>query len=530
MKRQVPDVSARRRLHRLAPIFTALALAAAPALGVGHALAQGDAKAADTKAPATKKPKADAAASADAGAPADAGADAAGKAGPLPAGHPDVGDELPAGHPPLDSEEEDAAPEASPHGGGSGGGMFRALPDTAQDDPSLPVGTIVISIRDAENRPIPKAPIALGILQQSVAKGDTRDRRTLEADETGAARIDGLGIGAGTSYRVSTSRGPATYASIPFSLGDKAGKRVVLHAYEAVTTIEGAKVGMQAFVFVTLREDSISVEHMFNVVNVGNTSWVPDKNGARVGLPEGFRAFTKPDGMEDVRFDEDKSGGAHLAGTIAPGVHETTFRYQVPLAGKEKQSMRIDLPPHVAEVRVFAEASKSMSLLVAGFPEAQRTQGRDGRKVLVTARQATQAERGINSIEITLAGLPTPGWGRWVAVALAAFAVAAAGTYMARQQADGGVPDEAREDLLEAREALLGEFVALEKARQSGDIGPKTYARLKTALLDALARIEMRLEATKPKTPPATKGKPDKRQAARAADRVEDDDDEEDAS
>jgi hypothetical protein len=521
---------------RLAPIFTALTLAAVPAFGVGHALAaQGDAKAADTKAPANRpKPnepaakKADAGASADAGAPTDAVADAGGKtAGPLPPGHPPTGDELPAGHPPVGGEEEGAAePEDAPHGGG----MFKALPDTAQDDPSLPPGTLIITIKDSENRPIPKAPVALGILHQSAAKGDQREQRTLEADEAGSARVEGLGVSAGTSYRVITNRGPATYASIPFTLTDKAGKRVVLHAYEATSNLEGAMVGMQAFVFVTLREDSISVEHMFKVYNVGKTAWVPDQNGARISLPEGFKAFTKPEGMEDVRFDEAKGGGAFLTGTVTPGVHETTFRYQVPLAGSEKQTFRISLPPRVGEARVFAEASKSMSLLVSGFPEAQRTQGRDGRKVLVTARQAAQGERGIGALEITLAGLPTPGWGRWVAVALAGFALAAAGTYVARLRAAGGEPEEARDDLLEAREALLGEFVALEKARKNGDVGPKTYARLKAALLDALARIETRLEATKAKAkakaPPAPKDKREgdereQRKAERDEDRAE---------
>jgi hypothetical protein len=327
-----------------------------------------------------------------------------------------------------------------------------------------------------------------------VSMGDSRDRRALDMDAEGSARIDGLPVSAGTSYRVSTTKGPASYATAPFALSDKVGKRVVLHAYEATPALEGAMVGMQAFVFVSLREDSLSMEHLFNVYNIGKVSWVPSPGVARVGLPEGFKAFNKPDSMGDVRFDEDSGKGAYLVGTIAPGPHESTFRYQVPLAGEEKQTLRIELPPRVGEVRVFAEASKKMGLAVAGFPEAQRTQGRDGRKLLVTARQATAGERGINVLEITVAGLPTKGPGRWIAVLLAGLAVAVGGTYVARQRGEGGMPEEARDDLLEAREALLGEFVALEKARKSGDIGPKTYARLSLSLLDALARIESRLE------------------------------------
>jgi hypothetical protein len=51
-------------------------------------------------------------------------------------------------------------------------------------------------------------------------------------------------------------------------------------------------------------------------------------------------------------------------------------------------------------------------------------------------------------------------------------------------------PDQAaRQDLLEAREALLSELVALERARGRAEIGPKSYERVRTLLVDALARI-----------------------------------------
>ncbi|MDC0749745.1 carboxypeptidase-like regulatory domain-containing protein [Polyangium mundeleinium] len=502
------------RRTRLGILGAALTVAAA-AISLPHvATAAGEDKPAAAKKAdeAPKKPDAKAekdkpsADKPDAG-PGDAGAGDGGKtAGPLPAGHPDVG-ELPPGHPSVD-EGAEADPHAgeSPHGAnphgdaprrGGNSGFFEAPPDTAVEDQTLPPGTMVFTIRDADDRPIPNATAILGILKSSVAQGDKRERREITTDAEGTARLDGLPVGAGTSYRVTTMRGLGTYATDAFALSDKAGKRVVLHAYEATDNVEGALVGAQAFVFVSLREGVLSVEQLFNVFNIGKVAWVPGKGAAQVGLPEGYQAFRIPDGMTDVRFIDEPTKGPWLSGTIAPGRHEASFSYQVPLDGKDRQTFRVELPPRVGEVRIFSEANKTMGLQVAGFPEAQRQAGRDGRKVMVTMRQAMQGERGINALDITITGLPVPGNTRWFALFFALSAAGLAAAYTIRQRAEGAVPDEAKDDLLEAREALLGEFVALEKAHQKGDIGPKTYGRLKAALLDALARIEARLDEVK---------------------------------
>jgi len=412
----------------------------------------------------------------------------------LPPGHPPVDEGLPPGHPQVDEDgDEEAHPD--PHGGKNPRANFFEPPeDTAEDDATLPPGTLIITIADADGKPLANAPVVLGILKSSVAQGDKRDRRAFDTDALGTAKLEGLPVGAGVSYRVTTTRGAATYASSPFALSDKAGKRATVHAYEAVTEIEQALVGFRSFVFVSLREDALVVEQLFGVFNIGKLAWVPDAKGAFVGLPQGYKAWNKSEGMSDIQFVEENGKGAHLQGTIPPGQHEASFRFQVPLEGTERQTFHIELPPHVGDARVFSEANKSMGLEVAGFPDAQRQRGRDGRKVIVTARQASQGERGIQTLDITITGLPVPGPGRWIAVIFAIGALGVAAAYTVKLHKEGGVPEDARDDLLEAREALLGEFVALEKAKNQGDIGPKTYTRLRTALLDALARIEAKLD------------------------------------
>jgi hypothetical protein len=432
----------------------------------------------------------------DAGAPADAKGVASGA---LPPGHPPMAaDGMPAGHPAVDpdadDDDDDEAP-ANPHGGGGMGDprFFKAPPDGAEDDPTLPVGALVVSIMDAQGAPMPRASVTLGIVHASIARGDTSERKSAETDERGVARFEGLTSGSGTSYRVSTARDGATYAIPPFALGDRTGKRAVLHAYEAAAVIDRLPVGAQAVVFLSLREDSIQVQQYFSVFNLGAVSWIAD---APFDLPAGFRAFNKQETAEDARVDEVKDKGAALRGTFAPGRHDIAFQYQIPLAGKETQLIKMELPPHIAQARVMAEASRAMTLDVSGFPATQ-TARREGKRLLITEQAMTRIDAGTQTLTINLGGLPTEGPGRYIALVLAAGALLGGVSYALSKRGKDGPDPEARADLAEAREALLDELVALERARKRGEVGPKTYDRVRRALLDSLARIVTMLDQIK---------------------------------
>ncbi|WP_433930978.1 carboxypeptidase-like regulatory domain-containing protein [Sorangium cellulosum] len=438
------------------------------------------AAAAGAASPAAAPP----AGAADAGAPDAAGA--------LPPGHPEVGQELPSGHPPVGGSAAGGA--ASRRASEQLTGLFDAPEDAVQDDTGLPPGVVVLTVQDADGKPVPRIPIDIDILQSSVTKGDSRERVTRETDDAGVVRLENLTIGAGTSYGISVTREGATFSLPHFGLGAEAGKRAVLHVYEATPDVNNLLVGTQGIIYLQLRQDSISVEQLFQVYNLGRVAWLPNETFA---LPPDYKAFSKTDTMDDMRLEEAKGTGVALRGTVSPGRHEGQFRWQVPFNREERQTIRIELPPRMAQLRVMAEASKSMTLNVAGFPAAQRTQNRDGKKILITEKQSSRVEGGLRTVEITLAGLPTPGWGRWIALILAGATVigGAAVNLVRRRDDDRGADDEERRELLEARDALLDEFVELERARKRGDVGPKTYERVRGALLDALARIVAMIEA-----------------------------------
>lgn len=410
---------------------------------------------------------------------------------------------LPPGHPPVD-DDENGGPSANAQPDVPG--MFNPPPNGATDDASLPVGTIVVSVRDAEDKPIPRAPLTVTVLRNTVAKGEAPpENRTSTTDEQGGFRYDNLPVGAGASFRVTTQRGSAKYEAPPFSLSDKVGKRVVVHAYEVTSNIDRTKVGIQGVVYLQLREDSLNVQQYFGVLNMGSVAWAPED--AVVALPEGFRAFNKQDTTDEGRVEEAADKGVAFRGTFGPGQHELDFHYTVPLAGTERQTLRFQLPPHFAHMRVMVEASKQMGLEVPGFPDAQRQTGRDGKKLLITERQAARADGGLTSIEVTLSGLPTQGPGRWISVMLGlAFVAAGVGYVVKRRGTPGALDDDTRRDLRDAQGALLDEIVALERAHRSGEVGPKTYARVRGALLDALARIVTMVGTTAEKKPVRPRG------------------------
>ncbi|WP_437576602.1 carboxypeptidase-like regulatory domain-containing protein [Sorangium sp. So ce887] len=451
---------------------------------------------AKTPAPSAAKPLAGAAAagSASPAAASTAGADAGAPdaAGALPPGHPEVEQELPSGHPPVGKPP--ARDAASRRASEQATGLFEAPEDTAREDAALPPGVLVLTVQDADGKPVPRVPVDVDIMQSSVTKGDSRERVKRETDDAGTVRLESLTIGGGTSYGISVTRDGGTFSLPHFGLSAEAGKRAVLHVYEATPDVNNLLVGTQGIIYLQLRQDSISVEQLFQVYNLGRVAWLPNETFA---LPPDYKAFNKTESMGEVRFEEVKGTGAALRGTVSPGRHEGQFRWQVPLNLEERQTIRIELPPRMAQMRVMAEASKSMTLNVAGFPAAQRTQNRDGKKILITERQGTRVEGGLKTIEITLGGLPTPSVGRWIALLVAGAAVigGAAMNLVRRRDEDRGPDDEERRELIEARDALLDEFVELERARKRGDVGPKTYDRVRGALLDALARLVAMIEA-----------------------------------
>jgi hypothetical protein len=437
-------------------------------------------------------------------------------AAPAPAPAPDgsaapsSGAARPQAAPASNNGHQAAQAPASGEPSGSAGavpanhpGMGNADPqaDLSEASPSLPPGTISATIVDQQGLPLSGHQVRLGIMFQKIAEGESRSEKFAQADTQGTVLFTGLTSGSDHAYRVTVQFGAANYQTAPFNLKQDMGQRVILHVFPATSEIERAAFGMRGYLYVETRDDVFQCEALFRVFNVGQITWVP--KDVVVQLPKGFKAFKAQEGMTDVRFEQVDGVGARLKGTFPPGQAEASFRFQLPKSDDESLTFRMSVPPHVAEMRVIAEASSTMNLSVDGFQPPVATANQNGQRVLVSVKQLRERNEELKDFTATLSGIPTPGPGRWFALAIAG-CMAIGGAFAARgafDDAAGGkdvVADKKR-----ARELLLRELEALEAARREERIGPRSYQQSRTALIDAIARLGL----PGPSTPARKKAK-----------------------
>jgi hypothetical protein len=361
--------------------------------------------------------------------------------------------------------------------------------DRTSPAPDLRAGTIEVHLHDEKDQPIVGMGVRLGVMKQDVAEGDSRSELTGTTDGRGVVTFSGLSNGSAYSYRVTASKDGGSFATEPIRLGETAGERVLLHVFPVTRDLRQALVGMRGVVFVQPREDVFHIETNFQVLNIGTQAWVP--SSVHIGLPSGAKAFRASESMNDTRVERGASGDAELLGTFSPGQHEVGYQFQLDNDHQSRRTIRVGLPPHVAELRIVAEGARGMVLTAEGFPNAEPMEGQDGSRLLVTGRRLSRGDPALDSIEITLDNLPVPSAGRWYAVGIAT-GLAGIGLVSALQRKRdekrrGSVE---RDELDEAQRLVLDELVALEKLRHEERIGPRTYEETRVELLDALARLE----------------------------------------
>jgi hypothetical protein len=475
------------RPHRSSPALAALLFAGLVAIG-------GAAPARLALAQPAPKPVASGSAPAVAGSARPAGSGSAG----LPAGHPPVAPGepaggLPPGHPQVGQDDDPHGGDphgGDPHGddpgGDPGGGRFKMpMQSAARDDATLPPGSITVEVRDGEGKGLAGAEVTLGIVENSIAKGESRQRRSATTDAGGSAVFAGLDRATAFAYRVSVSREGASYAAPPFNMPTApVGVRATIFAYPTTGEVEKAAVASQGILYIEMRDEVLQFEQGYRIYNLGGTTWLP--GGLAVDLPAGAKAFTSQKAMSDVVWDASGTV-AKLRGTISPGMHDTAYRYQLSSPDTEELNLDIGILPHVQSFRVIVEAPKGLTMEVEGFPPAQPTTNGNGQRILFTERDTPKLDPGFRRVRVRLGNIPVRPQGRWVALGLAIASVI--GAVYAATRLRGQLAAQNSDELQAARAKLLDELEALEKAHKSGEVGPKTYDRVKRALLDSLARV-----------------------------------------
>jgi hypothetical protein len=378
----------------------------------------------------------------------------------------------------LGRDPQDGDPHARAQGGGMPG-VFEPPEDLEQPDPTLPPGTIAIDLFDGDNQPVSHEMVTLGVLINSIAKGDSRKHMLEVTDGRGRVVFSGLETASNIAYRVSSGFQGGAFAAPPFQLEQAKAMHVVLHVYPVTHDVQQALVVAEVTVAAEVREDRLQFEEVVNVYNLGRTAWQPEN--VRMALPHGFTALNAQASMSDQRVEE-ADGAAVLKGTFPPGRHAVDFRWQLPWSGDKDFDFDLGLPPHVAVARVMMPASRDITLIANGFPPAETRHDTQGQKFVVTERHLRPDDPRLTALTIGIHGLPTPGLGRLFATLLAACVIAAGLLQsISRRSRRAGTDAEA------APSALLELLADLERARMTGAVGPKTYERRRREIVQALA-------------------------------------------
>lgn len=419
----------------------------------------------------------------------------------MPSGHPAVGpgqtmgenEENPRGGSPHgapaggDPHGAGAGAE-DPHGAGGGGaqrgdgggGMGEQAPeDAALEDPTIAKGAVDVHISDPTGKPMPGTEVTLGVVYNSVAKGESRKRVVAMADAVGVAHFKDLDTGNGVAYRPMVLRDGATFSVTPFQLGPQRGMRALLHVYPVTSDITQTLVVSQSMVYAEVKDDRIQIQQVYKIYNFGRNAWLPPSDFL-IALPDTFTAFAAQQGMTDVGVDSVAKKGVKLRGTFGPGQHVIEFKWQLPYSGQGEVKFDVGMPPHLAAARVIAPAAKGMGMEVEGFEPTKPSSDGMGQRALVTEKQLRRDDPPVTSITVGIKGLPTEGPGKVIATMLAL-----SGLVMGIVLGSRRAPPR---DTKRERQQLLAALEGLELAHREGTVGPKTYERARRELVDDIAR------------------------------------------
>jgi hypothetical protein len=382
---------------------------------------------------------------------------------------------------------QDSDPHAHARGAPAMPGFFEPPQDASEPDPTSAPGTITVDLRNAENQPVRQEMVTLGVLINSIARGDSRRHVQSTTDDHGRVVFSGLETASNIAYRVSSGFQGGLFGAPPFQLEQAKAMHVVLHVYPVTHELQQTMIVTEATLAAEIRDDRIVVEEALKFYNLGRMAWQPED--VVLKLPESVTAFNAQPSMSDQRVEEEQSA-ARIKGTFPPGQHTLDFRWQLPWSGERDLDFEVGLPPHVAGARVMMPAGSDITLTAYGFPTPVIRRDSRGLKFLVTERQLRPDDAKLTRLSIGIHGLPTPGPARLIATLMAASAVAFGlrFAFVRPPSPSAGDPKTPLLDASIARSTLLAELTELERARATGDVGPKTYERARNEIIDALAR------------------------------------------
>lgn len=381
---------------------------------------------------------------------------------------------VPPGHPPTMPDEEEP----------------RIPKDVVIDDPSVPAGAIWVKILDEKGQPQPNVDVTLTVTRTKISEGESSSKRVVRTDEKGVHLFSGLQKGTDVVYAVSVANAApddaaytAVYASGSFNLPLDRGFQVQLHRFPVSKSIDKLLAAVDgADTIIEIRDDQLEIQQVFDIINVGTTTWALGPEGLFLALPPGNKGLRTAETVDTHGAVGVEGKGVRWIGAFRPGRSRLAYDYKIPYDGAAEFDLEIALPPRVMAARVRIPTRKGMTMTVDGFPPARTEITETGVKVASTLKQGSPQDP-IHVLHVRVGGIPTAGPARLVAFS-AALGIILVGVWaltQARAQREVQASNALRDRI---RLRLLDEIKELDAALARGLIGPKAHARERAKLVD----------------------------------------------
>jgi hypothetical protein len=350
-------------------------------------------------------------------------------------------------------------------GGGEEGGAFRlgATTGVATPAPQLPSGALEVRAFDESGKPLANQLVQLGAAAQG-SEGKLKIEKAT-TDAGGLARFQGLTTGSTVGYAAVIDHGGMRLGTAPFTMPEQGGVTAEIRALERTADPSVIAFGSGGRVILQMHDEILQVLEMLPIENHSSKLFDPGPGGIEIPLPKGF-VNAEAAGESDRKLEVRKSYGIAVHGAIPPRAttnNEITFAFTVTYHGSSHDFLQ-PLPYGLGATTLIIEQAGDLAVEGAGIG-ARQSREVSGRKYWVMPIAALGAGQ---SLAFTVTGLPaTDHTGRYIAGALALLLVLASIFFGRRPGEARQVAGDAREKLLQRREALFEQLVGVERERRT---------------------------------------------------------------
>lgn len=350
---------------------------------------------------------------------------------------------------------------------------------TAVATDEVPAGSISVLVVDVAGEPIEGSPVRVGMRAQQ-----EREAVVGTTDASGVALFEGLATGVAMAYRITVPHEGASYGSTPFRLEANRGHRVRIVRLPTTQDLRFV-LQVQGQMVVEIKNERLHIIQSADLANMSESAYVFPTDGLEFPMPEGFTAFQSAEMMTDQRIEE-SDRGFRVHGSLPPGRVSLRWAYDLPI-NDENLRFSQALPFRTHQYMVVADAAEGLTLSVDRF-SAARTVVQTENRFLVTEQRFSPEEPVLESLVVSLNGIPGPGPLRWIALALALLAFLAALYSLVVPGDENSVSKQAR-DL--RREELLEDAEEVQNLYDESEIGPSHRSRRLEEIASELAALAL---------------------------------------